>query len=342
MKLKIKKIFYHLGIIIISVFLFFTIQLAMASWVEPTAIPPNNNVSTPLNISSIGQVKEGPLILNTGNYPLGLAIANGTVGIGTINPVAKLSINGSASATGRIFDIKNTQGEQFVVLDDGRVAIGTSTPTEKLTIMGSLLGTGSFEAPAITAGSAGINQLNADNNVNFSKNLESSNLTVGQNVLLQDQLAVVGNSYFAQPVGIGTNKPSEKLEIFNDSAGSVARLRLSGVVSGNQGPALELKKNNGPHIVKIKIFTDINKNFLIGYDRNVHHFVLQQNGNFSSFNQSSCSYTFCAYGSIQAKNYYSADGTLGISTVSRTGTSTSLCDITIKNGLVTNTAGNCY
>ena len=77
----------------------FTFQLF--AFTEPSANPPLGNVPAPLNVSSSGQSKAGGLILNTGGASYGLIVDQGSVGIGTQSPMAKLEIVGGAiKATG--------------------------------------------------------------------------------------------------------------------------------------------------------------------------------------------------------------------------------------------------
>ena len=65
--------------------------------------------------------------------------ASGNVGIGTSSPLAKLSVTGSGTGTGRAFSITDsTNAEKFTVLDNGNVGIGTSTPDERLTVTGRI------------------------------------------------------------------------------------------------------------------------------------------------------------------------------------------------------------
>ncbi|OGZ23897.1 MAG: hypothetical protein A2896_03050 [Candidatus Nealsonbacteria bacterium RIFCSPLOWO2_01_FULL_43_32] len=49
----------------------------VVAWQEPTQAPPGGNVAAPLNISNVGQSKEGGLILNTGGAEYGLIVDEG-------------------------------------------------------------------------------------------------------------------------------------------------------------------------------------------------------------------------------------------------------------------------
>ena len=91
-------------------FLFFYSQLE--AWVEPTTVPPGNNVFAPLNSSAFGQSKVGGLILNLGNAAHGLIVRYGLVGIGTNNPQAELDVVGKIKSTG-LEVTSTTQGVLF-------------------------------------------------------------------------------------------------------------------------------------------------------------------------------------------------------------------------------------
>ena len=91
------KFFHSLLAIFLGAFFFGTLAHA---WVEPTTVPPGNNILAPLNSSAFGQSKVGGLILNLGNAAHGLIVRYGLVGIGTDNPQAKLDVAGKVRSTG--------------------------------------------------------------------------------------------------------------------------------------------------------------------------------------------------------------------------------------------------
>ena len=93
MKTKIISSLLPVAIVIITV-------IPVRAWVEPTTIPPGNNIFAPLNASSLGQSKVGGLILNLGGAAYGLIVKSGLVGIGTDNPQALLDVVGTITSTG--------------------------------------------------------------------------------------------------------------------------------------------------------------------------------------------------------------------------------------------------
>jgi len=91
-----KAIYLTFGILVICLAI---ASYAIAQWTEPTSTPPGDNVSTPLNVSNVGQSKAGGLILNTGGATNGLIVDQGNVGIGTTEPSEKLDVDGQIHAT---------------------------------------------------------------------------------------------------------------------------------------------------------------------------------------------------------------------------------------------------
>jgi hypothetical protein len=91
MKNTIKNIGQAFKIIALAIILSLGLSYVYA-WTAPSSLPPGGNTSAPLNTSSTGQTKTGGLILNTIGAPYGLSVAAGNVGMGTLNPSAKLDI----------------------------------------------------------------------------------------------------------------------------------------------------------------------------------------------------------------------------------------------------------
>jgi hypothetical protein len=65
-------------------------------------------------------------------------LSTGNVGIGTYAPLAKLTVVGAGTGTGRALEVDdNLYNPKFVVLDNGNVGMGTTAPVAKLEIAGS-------------------------------------------------------------------------------------------------------------------------------------------------------------------------------------------------------------
>jgi hypothetical protein len=101
-RITIHPLFFIL-VIVITLGLSIAFSQILASWQAPVSSAPTGNVSEPINASSTGQVKDGPLTVNfmTG-APNGLLVPNGNVGIGTTTPSQKLVVNGDVRFTGII------------------------------------------------------------------------------------------------------------------------------------------------------------------------------------------------------------------------------------------------
>lgn len=96
------KSFSTYFLVLIVGFLFaIAVSQVLAAFSEPTAAPPGDNASEPLNVSGTGQAKAGGLILNTGGAAVGLIVDQGTVGIGTVtpDPATKLEVVGGTTKT---------------------------------------------------------------------------------------------------------------------------------------------------------------------------------------------------------------------------------------------------
>ena len=89
-------------------------SIVFAQWTGPTATPPGNNVSAPLNISGTAQSKIGGLLLNTGNATNGLIVQYGNVLIGTTNQtLGKLSIVGATNVNPIGWQVGSGNGWDF-------------------------------------------------------------------------------------------------------------------------------------------------------------------------------------------------------------------------------------
>jgi hypothetical protein len=86
-----KTVALYLGVLVMS----FLVGYLVFAWTEPTASPPGQNVDTPINVGSTGQLKTGALTISGGFESTGatlLATQGGSVGIGTTGPDAKLDV----------------------------------------------------------------------------------------------------------------------------------------------------------------------------------------------------------------------------------------------------------
>ncbi|MBI2640653.1 MAG: hypothetical protein HYW91_02045 [Candidatus Sungbacteria bacterium] len=107
----------------------FALQLFAFS--EPSSPPPGANTPAPLHVGSSGQSKSGGLVLNTGGASYGLIVQFGNVGIGTLNPNAKLQVTGGN------------------VVFDGNLGIGINNPTQKLDVSGQIHASGDICTDAV-------------------------------------------------------------------------------------------------------------------------------------------------------------------------------------------------
>jgi len=70
------------------------VTYAYAAWVGPTAAPPNNNVSAPVNIGAIDQVKDGGLGVNS-LAVFGNGSFSGYAQVGTTASVCSAGLDGT-------------------------------------------------------------------------------------------------------------------------------------------------------------------------------------------------------------------------------------------------------
>lgn len=118
-------------------FIFLHTLNTFAIWQPPTANPPDNNVSPPINVGSAEQTKQGPFrlletltVMPTSGVA---ALFDGTVGIGTITPSEKLHVKdgnirveGSASSAPYVNLNDGTQ-DSYLRLDSGSLTLDGNT-----------------------------------------------------------------------------------------------------------------------------------------------------------------------------------------------------------------------
>ena len=113
---------------------------AALTWVDPVAAPPALNAPAPINVSNVGQTKEGGL---------NIATISGRFGIATQSPQARLHLETTGlTATDYGFrmggngqfvvDTPGVVGGRLTVLENGNVGIGNNNPDAKLRVNGSV------------------------------------------------------------------------------------------------------------------------------------------------------------------------------------------------------------
>lgn len=71
------------------------------AWTAPSANPPNNNVTSPLNTSAVAQTKSGAL--GTGAFSaFGSAYIQGNLGVGVVSPQYQIDLNGGSGVSAGI------------------------------------------------------------------------------------------------------------------------------------------------------------------------------------------------------------------------------------------------
>jgi hypothetical protein len=104
---------------------------AAYSWTGPTSTAPDANVSAPINVGTLSQIKDGALSVN-GFSNVGSSYIAGRLGVGVESPTQKFEVAGSAYITGNLgIDVVNPAQKVHV---NGRVratgfCIGTSCVT---------------------------------------------------------------------------------------------------------------------------------------------------------------------------------------------------------------------
>jgi hypothetical protein len=164
--------------------------LIAAAWTGPTASPPGNNVSAPINVGTTNQVKNGNIGVN------GLAVFGNTLLGGTAGSNAYLNFGGTSGTSGYgIWDnngtlnFKNSGGSwqslqsivqqlvsggsgqwttngSSIYYNGGNVGVGTSNPGDTFDVNGTIRNTGSPQY-GVSLQSWGLlsNEGSSDNNI---------------------------------------------------------------------------------------------------------------------------------------------------------------------------------
>lgn len=155
---------YWLRVISLGLVVGVSIQFVQA-WTAPSSTPPAGNVSGPITVGDVGQIKTGNLALNTsGLYANALLIPSGNVGIGTTNPTYRLSVGAEnnpfqVSDAGDIIvsggfdsrwalyktDSSGNTSEKFSIEQDGALKVST----------GLWIPTGAGEGKVLTSDAGG-------------------------------------------------------------------------------------------------------------------------------------------------------------------------------------------
>ncbi len=163
-----KNFGYFLITVILTLGLSISAQSLLAAWSTPTANPPNNNISPPLDQSANAQVKAGSLGITSdfyvgANNALYVDSANNRVGLGTTSPAHNLHIYQDSGNNAEL-DLQSVNGannhwaiynnrpdnslrfwqtnNRLTILPNGNVGIGVDNPTEKLEISGNIQASG--------------------------------------------------------------------------------------------------------------------------------------------------------------------------------------------------------
>jgi len=217
--------------IIVVLFAAFAVAGVVFAFTAPTATPPGGNVDPPLNVSFQGQEKLGGLTLNTGGAPNGLIVAQGNVGIGTINPTSILNIVGAnADVRHYSYDPSELNGADYEFMR-ARGTEASPLPVEGISEqdkIGSIRfkgyeGNDFFTGAQIRAradGSFGtVAPVGADGDVPMSLEFLTRENTISG---LPKPLTVRMTISAEGKIGFGTENPQVELEVKSDDANYTA------------------------------------------------------------------------------------------------------------------------
>jgi hypothetical protein len=231
---KIKSLSLILGVFVMS----FLVGCLAFAWTEPTATPPANNVSSPLNVSGTEQWK-------VGNLGVGLSVAPYSLSSGTI-------------AAESFYDIQQPNNETYFLDPSsdlvsaalrGRVGIGIAVPTHTLHAYSTQPSIPQYYFDTNRLTRVGINSPttpNPNTGIGFyiGDVLKWSNAVYQGNAgnydytIWNDQPPVPAAGLFidgdTNNVGIGTTEPATKLNVRGGNIGIQAdRLLGSGNLYGD-------------------------------------------------------------------------------------------------------------
>lgn len=156
-------------------------------WTPPTATPPAGNTPAPLNVTNIGQVKDGGLVLNAARTaPIALQVMN------------TASVNGLVVQSNGQVGIGNLPNNASLDIF-GNIRIRGGTPAEGKVLTSDASGLGTWQTPTTGGSGGGISGGVANQVPKFSSATTLTNSAITEN-----------NS---QQVGINVTSPTSRLDV---------------------------------------------------------------------------------------------------------------------------------